>query len=142
MAIVLDASAALAWLVRRDNAAEERLADETLRSIESSEGLVPALWYAEVANGVLVAERRGGVNLSTSASFLGFVEALPIAQDQTRPSATLAALLNLARVYNLTAYDATYLEIVLRTGRALATFDRQLANAVRQAGGRVFGDPA
>ena len=61
MALVLDASAALAWLIRRDTAAEDRLANEVLRSIEASEGLVPALWYPEVANGVLVAERRGGI---------------------------------------------------------------------------------
>jgi predicted nucleic acid-binding protein len=43
-------------------------------------------------------------------------------------------------VYSLTAYDATYLELVLRTGGTLATFDRQLATAVRKAGVRVFGD--
>jgi predicted nucleic acid-binding protein len=48
----------------------------------------------------------------------------------------------LARVYKLTCYDATYLELVLRTHRVLATFDRQLAEAVREAGGRVFGDSA
>jgi predicted nucleic acid-binding protein len=41
----------------------------------------------------------------------------------------------------LTGYDATYLELVLRTGCALVTFDRQLADATRKAGGRVFGDP-
>jgi predicted nucleic acid-binding protein len=49
-------------------------------------------------------------------------------------------VLTLARAYRLTGYDATYLELVMRTGRPLATFDRQLAAAVRQAGGRVFGD--
>jgi predicted nucleic acid-binding protein len=73
---------------------------------------------------------------------LGFVEALPIAHDPARPSVILTTVLNLVRAYKLTAYDATYLELVLRTGRALATFDRQLADAVRLAGGRVFGDPA
>ena len=48
--------------------------------------------------------------------------------------------LTLARAYGLTAYDATYLELALRTRRTLATFDRQLAEATRKAGGRVFGD--
>jgi predicted nucleic acid-binding protein len=50
--------------------------------------------------------------------------------------------LTLARAYQLTGYDATYLELVLRVGGVLATFDRQLADAVRKAGGRVLGDPA
>jgi len=48
----------------------------------------------------------------------------------------------LARAYQLTGYDATYLELVLRSGGVLATFDRQLAEAARKAGGRVFGDGA
>jgi len=70
------------------------------------------------------------------------VSALPIVEDAMQPSAAQTTVLTLARAYKLTSYDATYLELVLRTGRALATFDRQLADAVRKAGGRVFGDPA
>jgi len=142
MELVLDASATLAWLVRRIDPREDRLADEVLRQIQSQGALVPALWFPEVANGVLVAERRGGMSSSTSASFLGMVDALPIVEDATRPAAVQAMVMMLARSYKLTAYDATYLELVLRTGRALATFDRQLAEAVRKAGGRVFGDAA
>jgi predicted nucleic acid-binding protein len=33
-----------------------------------------------------------------------------------------------------------YLELALRRGAPLATFDKQLANAMRNAGGQVFGD--
>jgi predicted nucleic acid-binding protein len=54
----------------------------------------------------------------------------------------MLSVLALARSHNLTGYDAAYLELVLRTGRELATFDRQLADAVRKAGARVFGDAA
>jgi predicted nucleic acid-binding protein len=142
MELVLDASATLAWLVRRVDAIEERLADEVLGVIQTRGALVPLLWYPEVANGVLAAERRGGVSTSTSAAFLDLVDTLPIVEDKTRPFAVQATVLLLARAYNFTGYDATYLELVLRTGRALATFDRQLADAVRKAGGRVFGDAA
>jgi len=142
MLLVLDASATLAWMVRRVGPAEDRRADDALRFLQTNGAIVPALWFPEVANGVLVAERRGGLNASTSASFLGFVDALPIEQDSTRPEASLGDVLMLARAYQLTAYDATYLELALRTGGVLATFDRDLAGAVRRAGGRVFGDPA
>ena len=142
MDLVLDASATLAWLVRRVDPIEDQLADEILRTIQARDAVVPALWFPEVANGILVAERRGGITFSTSASFLGMVNALPIVVDATRPSAVQTTVLTLARAYKLTSYDATYLELVLRTGRALATFDRQLADAVRKAGVLVFGDPA
>jgi len=73
---------------------------------------------------------------------MGMVYTLPILEDSTRPSSVQATVLTLARAYQLTAYDATYLELVLRTGGVLATFDRELSDAVRSAGGRVFGDPA
>jgi len=38
----------------------------------------------------------------------------------------------------LTAYDATYLELALRTGSTLATFDTRLAAAMKQAGGKIY----
>jgi predicted nucleic acid-binding protein len=141
MVLVLDASATLAWMVRRVDPVEDRLADDVLRHLQVNGAAVPALWFPEVVNGVLVAERRGGVAASTSASFLGFVDTLPIEQDSARPASTLGTMMTLARAYQLTAYDATYLELVLRAGGVLATFDRELAEAVRKAGGRVFGDP-
>jgi predicted nucleic acid-binding protein len=50
--------------------------------------------------------------------------------------------MHLSRVFKLTAYDATYLELALRRSAPLATFDRKLAEAARQAGVRVFGDAA
>jgi predicted nucleic acid-binding protein len=142
LGLVLDASAALGWLVDRVDAAEARLADNVLRNIQTSDAAVPALWFPEVVNGVLVAERRGGVGIDQSASFMGLIITLPIVEDRMRPSSVQGTVLTLARVYELTSYDATYLELVLRTGRMLATFDRQLAGAVRKAGGKVFGDPA
>lgn len=142
MRLVLDASAALAWLADRVDPAEVRLADEVLRTIQTRDALVPALWFPEVANGVLVAERGGGVTNFASARFMGMIYTLPIVEDSTRPSSVQATVLTLARAYKLTTYDATYLELVLRVGGALATFDGQLADAVRRAGGRVFGDPA
>jgi predicted nucleic acid-binding protein len=70
------------------------------------------------------------------------VDALPVVEDETPPFAVQSTVLILARTYKLTAYDATYLELVLRTGGELATFDGKLAEAARAAGVRVFGDPA
>jgi len=128
--------------VRRVNPEEDRLADEALQRIQKDGVVVPALWFLEVANGILVSQRRGGVSIATSASFIGLVEALPIDQDKVQPWSVFATVLFLGRSFELTSYDAVYLELVLRIGGTLATFDGQLAEAVRKAGGRVLGDPA
>ncbi len=140
MGIVLDASATLAWLVERVDPVEVHLANEVLRQIQAEDALVPSLWFPEVSNGILMAERVGGVTPVQSVRFLGMVDTLPIAEDRSQSASVRATALTLARAYGLTAYDATYLELTLRTRRTLATFHRQLADATRKAGGRVFGD--
>lgn len=140
MALILDASAALAWFVQRSDPGEAALADEILSVVEQQEAVVPALWFIEVVNGLLVSERRNRASLPKIRMFLGELAAMPISEDSVRAPAAQEEILALARRYELTAYDAAYLELSLRRGGVLATFDRQLAAAVRKAGGKVFGD--
>jgi predicted nucleic acid-binding protein len=139
---VLDASMALAWLFKRADPVEAALADQALRDLPSSSWVVPAIWHAEVANAILRGERARLIQPSQSGFFLSRISQPAISVDSESPRAHLASVLTLARLHRLSAYDATYLELVLRIGGTLATFDRQLAPAVRLAGGRVFGDPA
>lgn len=140
MRLVLDASAVLAWFVQRSDRREATLADQILTHVEREEALVPALWFTEVINGLLVAERLERADAHKTALFLSELAAMPIVEESIRPRFVQDDVLRLGRRYALTAYDATYLELTLRTRRTLATFDRQLADAVRKAGGRVFGD--
>jgi predicted nucleic acid-binding protein len=140
MGIVLDASVTLAWLMERVDATEFHLTNEVLRQIQAQDAIVPSLWFPEVSNGILMAERTGQVTPAESARFLGMVETLPIEEDRIPSALVQATALTLARAYRLTAYDAAYLELTLRTRRTLATFDLRLADATRKAGGQVFGD--
>jgi predicted nucleic acid-binding protein len=48
-------------------------------------------------------------------------------------------LLPLMDRFNLTAYDATYLELALRRNLPLATLDKELFAAARQAGVALVG---
>jgi predicted nucleic acid-binding protein len=141
MAIILDASVALAWLKDRDVPAEVTHANRILHTIEAQEAIVPSLWFTEVTNGILMIERYGNVPTLTIVRFTQLIETLPINLDHVSPMALQSSLLLLARLYNLTAYDATYLELAVRTKCQLATFDRKLATAARSAGVHVFGDP-
>jgi predicted nucleic acid-binding protein len=139
---VLDASMALAWQFKRGDPVEAGLAEQALRDLPSGSWLVPAIWHAEVANAMLRGERAGLIQPWQSGFFLSRISHAAISVDSESPRTHLAGVLTLARLYRLTAYDATYLELALRTGQVLATFDRQLATAVRLAGGQVFGDGA
>ena len=139
---VLDASMALAWLFTRADPAEAALADQALRDLPSTSWVVPAVWYAEVANGLLRGERAGLIQPPQTGFFLDRISLAHIETEQESPRTHQVSLLALARANRLTAYDATYLELALRRGVQLATFDQKLAGALRKAGGRVFGDAA
>jgi len=140
MSLVLDASAVLAWMMDREDAQEAHQALELLSCVQSRLALVPALWLTEVINGVIVAERRSLITTASAAAYLGLLETLPIELDRKQSALIGSPVLSLARAHNLTAYDATYLELALRTNSALATFDRKLAQAARAAGVPIFGD--
>ena len=142
MTLVLDASMALAWLLKRKDLDEADLAGKCLDSVRASGAMVPALWYPEVANSLLLAERQRVIRIDESADFLSSMSIWEIMQDPFPPAESQAQIMCLSRVFKLTAYDATYLELAMRRAAVLATFNRQLADAARAAGVRVFGDAA
>jgi predicted nucleic acid-binding protein len=130
MTFVLDASVALAWHFE-DEASE--YADRVLDRLRQDDALVPALWALELANGLLVAERRGRLSAADVARIQGLTPDLPISVNDLSVEDALGPVLNLARAQGLSAYDATYLELAMREGLALATQDDDL----RAAAGRV-----
>lgn len=139
MSLVLDASAALAWIFERADARERTLADRLLDTLTEQQALVPVLWHTEVANAVLVAERRGVIREAQSIDYLHRLSHLPIVTDEVQVSTRQGLVMALGREHGLSAYDATYLELALRTGSVLASFDRKLVAATRAAGGAIFG---
>lgn len=138
MTLVLDASVALAWLFEREKPLEAECATHALQAIADVETSVPALWHTEVINALLVGERRAVVGEAQVIDYLGRLSRLPIVTDAVAPASRRELVMAIAREYGLTAYDATYLELALRTGSSLATFDAKLATAMHRAGGSVF----
>ena len=138
MSLVLDASAALAWIFERTDPGEKALAERLLDQIADQPVQVPGLWHLEVANALLVAERRGVAKEAEVIDYRQRLARLPIMTDDIEISLRQEMIMALGRQFRLTAYDATYLELSLRTGSTLATFDARLADAMQKAGGRIF----
>lgn len=141
MKLVLDASVGASWLLKRTDPGEFAIADRAIESVQRYGATVPAIWPTEMANALLTAERRGISTPAASAKLLADLATLDIQLEPGNHAAVQRSTITLARAENLSAYDATYLELALRTGFSLATFDRQLADAFRKLGGHVFGDP-
>lgn len=134
MTWVLDASAALAWVFERTDASEAARALEHLDRLTLEEAIVPELWHLEIANALLVAQRRAVISTARAHGFLSRLDALPIGTHPATFADRRERLFDLGREHGLSAYDATYLELALQTGAALATFDRRLAGAAARAG--------
>jgi predicted nucleic acid-binding protein len=132
----------LAWQFKRVDPAEILLAEKALKELSSFQAIVPALWYSEVANSLLRGERQGVISATQAEYFLEELSQTEIVADETSPRTRQAAVVDLARRYGLTAYEATYLDLAMRRDATLATFDRKLADAARASGVRVFGDAA
>lgn len=132
---VLDCSVAMAWCFEDEC---DSFADAALEALVESEAWVPSIWPLEVANVLLVAERRGRLAPADSARFLELLGGLPIVVDASGPRAVHGPVLELGRRTGLSAYDASYLELAMRLGAPLATRDDRLraaaaANGVRAA---------
>ena len=125
MPFVLDASIAVCWAFEDEDHPIAALALERMRT---DEALVPSLWWFEVRNTLIVNERRGRLAEADTAAFLRAVSRLGVVIDRSPED---AAVLTLARRHRLTVYDASYLELSLREGLALATLDADLARAAR-----------
>ena len=131
---VLDASVALSWMFERESQSERKRSSTMLDALESAPAIVPALWQAEVLNGLLVGERRNVVTPAQSLEYLARLGQLPIAVDAVTPISRRDSVIELARRYGLNAYDSSYLELAIRAGGPLATFNRNLAKAAETAG--------
>jgi predicted nucleic acid-binding protein len=125
----MDASVAMAWCFE-DEATEAT--DVVLDRLRDDEAAVPAIWPLEVANVLLVAERRDRLSEAQASRFLELLTELPIEIDDAPHD--LAAIVAAGRRHELSSYDASYLVLAERLGAPLATLDRRLANAAERAG--------
>jgi predicted nucleic acid-binding protein len=132
---VLDASAALAWLLGDAKAVDREYAAMLLEALKAGKiAVVPVTWALEIANVLARGEARGVISESQSEAFLEMLSGSPIEVDAATHQQAFTETLSLARRYRLSSYDASYLELARRNGVPLATLDASLNKAARKAG--------
>ena len=135
MSFVIDASVVIAWAFKEQHAT----AEHALARIQAEAAIVPALWWYELRNVLVVGEQQGRLTERETARFLRDISRLAIMLDSSPDE---IQVLTLARRHRLTVYDAAYLELALRNARPLATLDVMLATAARSEGVHLLGDDA
>jgi predicted nucleic acid-binding protein len=136
MPFVVDASVAACWLLPDEGNAR---AEAAYAFFPNDTAVAPGLWWFEMRNIFIVNERRGRIDGAKTSRALALLNGLPIRLDH---QAEDAALMALARMHRLTAYDAAYLELALRESLPLATMDDALQRAARAEGVPLIGERA
>ncbi len=132
---VLDCSATLPWIFGDEaTPATDRLLDELTTGIQA---WVPALWHLELGNVLLGAKRTGRIDQAGVEAFLNRLSVYEIAVDPETMTQAWNKTLDLALQYQLSTYDAAYLELSLRRNLPLATLDQALIRAATQTGTRL-----
>jgi predicted nucleic acid-binding protein len=131
MGFVLDASIALSWCFADEASAHtwtllERLEEET--------AYVPSLWFLEMSNILILAERRKRISYAHVIQSLELLASLSIRIDEETAYRAFHEICQLAYTEKLTSYDASYLELALRLGVPLATKDKAMAKVAEKLG--------
>jgi predicted nucleic acid-binding protein len=129
MNFVLDSSLAAAFVL------EDEATPETDKILDGfglgARAFVPALWHWEVANLLLMAERRKRIGSGDVLRHLVQLKMMPIEVDEEALEQTWNSTSRLAQKYQLTAYDAAYLEMAIRRNVGLGSLDTDLRKAAK-----------
>jgi len=134
-AFVLDGSVTMVWGFEDE---ADEYTGAILERMPDLQAHVPSLWALEVANALLVGERRRRITVADTARFLSILGAFPITVDAETAAHAWADTLHLARAHNLSSYDAAYLELAIRLGLPLAALDGKLRMAAGAVGVPLF----
>jgi predicted nucleic acid-binding protein len=102
--------------------------------------VVPILWTFEVANSLLVLKRRRKIDVMQCSRAREAILHLHPVLDDDGPQLAFAGISDIAEKYQLSVYDAVYLELAPRRGLPLASRDGALNKAARRSGVKTLLD--
>ncbi len=112
-----------AWLLPDE---ENPLAEHVQDLLVEHQAFVPTVWWFEVRNTLIVAERRNRLSGNQTELIQADLAGLPIVIDADPDERDL---MEIARRNHLTVYDASYVELARRMALPLATLDKGMMRA-------------
>ena len=100
---------------------------------------VPPLWWYEITNVLVTAQRQTRISEAESARIMTLYHSLPLRVDTVGVERLAPTIRLVADRNNLSGYDAAYLELAQRRNLGLATLDVELIRAAHRTGVEVFG---
>ncbi len=126
---VLDCSVTMAWCFEDE---VTNYSEKIFDSLSQTKAIVPSLWLLEVANVLLIAQRKKRISKIQSIAFMDLLSQLPIQVDYASVDRAMSSIIEIAEETQLTIYDATYLELAIHTKLPLCTLDKSLKVAAKK----------
>lgn len=134
------------WVADASFAATLFLPDETSPAARrffaglkpSDEVWVPSLWWYEITNVLIMAERRKRLTSADVVKIFSLYSQFNFETDTLSSAKYSDKIYEIAKTCHLTAYDSAYLELAMRKDATLATLDVQLVKAARLSGVKLF----
>ena len=131
---VLDASIAVSWCFPGDSTEDTLYSRHILALLTTHDAIVPEIWAFEVANSIFVSfTKRRRITEQQIKEYLQLLKALPVSAE-ARDLWSTVDLEAVSRKWNLTPYDAAYLDLAIRKGLPLATTDAGLKKVAAAEG--------
>ena len=124
----------MSWCLNEEAA---ETSSKLLKSIIKNEIVVPGLWAYEVTNTLTISVRRNKLTVAETYGLIKDIQLLPIEFDKPTTE-NLSSIFNIANEHNLSAYDAAYIELALRTNTQIASFDKEIIKVSERLGIKIF----
>ncbi len=105
---------------------------------ENDKLYVPSIWWYEITNVLIIAERKKRLNYAEVNKVPLLFEQLDIETDNTNGVQFSKEIYRLANLTKLSAYDAGYLELAIRQDASLTSLDKQLLKVAVNSGVLIY----
>jgi predicted nucleic acid-binding protein len=136
MCYILDCSFYLSALL--PNEKNENISQFFLKRLRHKDNYVPSLFWKEIANVLFNAFKSKRLSTSNISDIKDLLQEHDLKTDSKYGVEYFRALLDIMEKYNLTSYDAVYLELACRKNGTMLTLDKNLKNSCIKAGVKVF----
>jgi len=124
--IVLDASMISAWLLGESSVAGDTHLDTILHDNPLE---VPSHWPIEISNVLRTQRREGRLSIADFHLIMDRLDRLTVHVHPAIDLDEIGPLAQFAVSHELTAYDASYVQLALHNGAPLATLDHAMRRA-------------
>ncbi len=105
---------------------------------ENDQVYVPLLWWYELSNVLTIAVRRNRLKHSNILNIGKLLSSFGFITDSNYGNSYMEKLIEFSHIYNLSSYDAAYLELAIRHQAVMGTTDKALKNSCLKAGVKIL----